>query len=247
MANKSTIWETIMSGTKGDAPDTRIDELYKFVGEHQRRKWPKNWDLSNKGQPGEDLFKESMTRFADWVAAEPKPSGAATLQKLNRASIIRKLIEAYGTRCAGGFSCIDPAVFLLQVALHRVRRPRIIYQAESGLCGASAVMTAFAKTDPRAYATFARNLYFFGEGNFNRVGATGATVRPLTSGSGRFSTNPGFRWLQTMSLSSACETVSPLYFAELDECVTPVDEDVAGNCRVQQSLRFHLRAGIARS
>ena len=152
----------------GPLSEGKIDKAYLGYRQLQQINATPQWDVYQPDPLKEDA-KNFLKAFRLEVSRETKKAQAEVLQRERDIALkrIEEFVDDQMSSSCKAFPLVNAYRYAIDLAL-RVRRPRIIDQRETALCGPVAIMCAFFKTDPKAATEFALSLVENGSGDLRQ-------------------------------------------------------------------------------
>jgi hypothetical protein len=137
-----------------------IDAIYDGYRDLTKDNRVPDWSPSYK-EPKKENARIFLNMFAEACSGEEKTKSAAqNAQKLSRVTTlgaIQRFVSESATPTGQAFQSINRYRYAIELAL-RVRRPRVIAQAQTVLCGAASLLQAYFKAEPSKATEFALTL-----------------------------------------------------------------------------------------
>ncbi len=155
-----------LDATGGGTPEQRIDAVYTNYQSLPRKHAKRPWSGSRPEPLQQDAI-DFLDLFGGLAAAEAKRAAQLQVSRGVALDRIRGFVNrTYGTGCRA-FPHINPYRFAIELAL-RARRPSVVNQQETVLCGAAGIVSAHFKTDPVQAVNFAIDLVETGSGTLRQ-------------------------------------------------------------------------------
>jgi hypothetical protein len=132
-----------------------------------------DWDCGDGNEYTDPTYSEVaefLTTFGAYIQDETKKDGLSkdvhkSGQRLEAIDSIKKWISANPRSV---FTGINPAPFAFKLAL-RARKPQLIQQNGSRMCGPVGLLATYGKFDPKGFAQLGMNLLSAGQGSFKNL------------------------------------------------------------------------------